>query len=123
VELLRVLHHEKKKLDEVHIEPEHFIALLKLVYDRKITELQAKQILNSFIPKSFMPQGIVGKITNVKELEKVAREVVGINSKAADDYRAGEKKSFDFLMGEVMKATQKRADFKVAREVLEKILR
>ncbi len=123
VELLRALHHEKRKLDEVDIQPEHFIALLKLVQEKKITELQAKQILNSFVPKSFMPQGIAGKISDPKELEKVVREVISKHAKAVEDYRAGEKKLFDFLMGEIMRATQKRADFKVAREVLEKMLK
>ncbi len=122
VELLRVLNYDKKKLDQVDIKVEHFVTLLKLVQNKKITELQAKQILNTFIPKSFMPEGIAGKISDTKELEKIVKEVIGKNTKAVQDYKKGEQKSFDFLMGEIMRATQKRADFKVSREVLQKLL-
>ncbi|MEK6825479.1 MAG: Asp-tRNA(Asn)/Glu-tRNA(Gln) amidotransferase subunit GatB [Nanoarchaeota archaeon] len=122
VELLRFLHYRSTTLDKVEILPEHFIALLELVKEGKITPLKGKEILNQFYPKSFMPSAGEGKITDVKELEKVAREVVGKNAQAASDYKKGEKKSFEFLMGEIMKATQKRADFKIAREVLQKVL-
>jgi len=123
VELLRFLNYHSTTLDKVNIDPEHFIALIMLVRDGKITPLKGKEILNQFYPKSFVPNAGEGKISDVKELEKVARDVVAKNAKAAADYKAGENKSFDFLMGEIMKATQKRADFKIARNVLEKVLK
>jgi aspartyl-tRNA(Asn)/glutamyl-tRNA(Gln) amidotransferase subunit B len=64
-----------------------------------------------------------GKISNPKELENIAKEIIKNNLKAVEDYKKGEQKSFDFLMGEIMKATQKRADFKIAREILQKLLK
>ena len=79
VELLRVLNYNKKKLDEIDIAPEHFITLLELVKFGKITELQAKQILNKFVPKSFKPEAGAGKISDVKELERVIRQVIEKN--------------------------------------------
>ena len=123
VELLRFLNYRSTTLDKVDLQVEHFIALLELVKEGKITPLKGKEILNQFYPKSFMPSAGEGKISDVKVLEKVVHEVISKNTQAVKDYRAGEKKSFDFLMGEIMKATQKRADFKVVREVLEKMLR
>ncbi len=123
VELLRVLNYNKKKLDEVDIAVEHFIALLELVKSGKITELQAKQILNKFVPKSFKPEAGAGKISDENELEGIIRQVIEKNSKAVEDYQAGGNQALNFLMGEIMKATEKRADFKVAREVLEKVLK
>ena len=122
VELLRVLNYNKKKLDEIDIAPEHFITLLELVKFGKITELQAKQILNKFVPKSFKPEAGAGKISDVKELERVIRQVIEKNPKAVEDYHAGGNQAFNFLMGEIMKATEKRADFKVAGEVLRRVL-
>lgn len=122
VELLRVLNYNKKKLEDVSIQVEHFVALLKLVKEGKITELQAKQILNQFCPKSFMPEAGKGKITDAKELEPTIRAVIERNPNAVADYKHGEKNAFNFLLGEVMKATEKRADFKVAGEILRKLL-
>ena len=125
IELLRFLNYNKKKLSEVDVRVEHFVELLKLVKEGKITELQGKQMLNKFYPKSFMPSASAGeaKITDEKEIERFAKKIVEANAKAAADYKSGEKSAFNFLMGEVMKATSKRADFSVARKVLEKLLK
>ena len=123
VELLRVLNYNKKRIHEVDIEIDHFVDLLNLVKSGKITELQGKKVLNEFHPKSFAPKDVKGKISDVKDLEKIIKEVIKENGKAVEDYKAGEKKSFDFLMGCVMKKSERRADFRIAREVLEKELK
>lgn len=123
VELLRFLNYRSTTLDKVDLNVEHFIALLTLVKEGKITPLKAKEILNQFYPKSFMPKAVAGKITDREELNRVIQKVIETNSKAVEDYKAGGKQALNFLMGEVMKATQKRADFKAAREVLERVLK
>ena len=123
VELLRVLNWNKKMLHEVDIKVEHFVELLKLVEKKAITELQAKQILNKFIPKSFSPKKEEGRISDEKELERIIKEIIKNNGRAVNDYKSGDSKALNFLMGEVMKATNRRADFKVARKVLEKMLK
>ena len=125
-ELLRFLNYNKTNLEKAEIKVEHFAELLKLVFEGKITELKGKEILNKFYPKSFSVRGITGeegKISDAGELKKIALEVIGRNAKAVEDYRKGEKNAFNFLMGEIMKATNKRADFGVVRRVLEELLR
>lgn len=123
IELLRVLNYNKKKLADVEINPEHFSALLNLVKEGKITELQGKKMLNEFYPKSFMPNDFKGKISDSREIEKIAEKILKENKNAVDDYKKGEKKAFDFLMGQIMKESERRADFKVAREVLGRLLK
>lgn len=118
VELLRVLNYNKKKLSEIDIKPEHFIALLELVKSEKITPLAAKQLLNHFYPKSSLPLNIAGKITDAKELTTVITQVITAHPKAVSDYKGGGAAALNFLMGEVMKKTDKRADFKIAKELL-----
>ncbi len=125
IELLSVLNYNKKELDEVDIRVEHFVELLKLLEDKKITELKAKDILRKFIPKSFSPKIEAereSKISSEKEIEKICEKVIRENTKAVEDYRQGKKESLNFLIGKVMQKTSKRADFKVVREILEKIL-
>jgi len=122
VELLRFLNYNKTSLDKVEINVEHFIKLLELVRDGKITPLKGKEILNKFYPKSFMPENVEGRIADSKELEESIKKVINSNTKAVEDYKKGEEKALNFLIGEVMKATQKRADFKVAKDLLVKLL-
>jgi len=127
IELLRVLNYNKKTLDdpEVDIKPEHFTELLEAVKNGKITELKAKQILNKFVPKSFSIKSLIkkeAKITDKKEIEKIVKKVLEKNKKAVQDYKSGEKSAFNFLIGQVMKESNRRADFKLTREILEKFL-
>jgi aspartyl-tRNA(Asn)/glutamyl-tRNA(Gln) amidotransferase subunit B len=126
VELLRTLNYNKKSLDEVEINATHFIELLELVEQNKITELKAKEILNKFIPKSFSPKEEAKsnmKISGEKEITNFAKQIISENKKAVEDYKSGKKESLNFLIGQLMKLSNKRADFKTAREILENILK
>jgi len=126
IELLSVLNYNKKQLDEINIKEEHFIQLLKLIENKKITELKAKEILRSWKEKSFSPETEAKKhsqISDKSEIEKIAKEIIKENSNAVKDYKSGIKESLNFLIGKVMQKTNKRADFKTTREILEKSLR
>ncbi|HLD98069.1 MAG TPA: Asp-tRNA(Asn)/Glu-tRNA(Gln) amidotransferase subunit GatB [Candidatus Nanoarchaeia archaeon] len=126
IELLRILNYSKKTLDEVEIEVEHFIELLQAVEKKTITELKAKQILNKFIPKSYsIKSELKGheRITDKDELKKLCETVIKQNKRAVEDYQSGKQESFNFLMGEVMKLSNKRADYKSARDELLKLLK
>ncbi|MAG02775.1 Asp-tRNA(Asn)/Glu-tRNA(Gln) amidotransferase GatCAB subunit B [Candidatus Pacearchaeota archaeon] len=126
VEWFSVLNYNKKSMDDVEINVEHFVELLSLVKDGKITPLKGKEILRKFIPKSFSAGKEAlksGKIDDENELRKVIEKVVRDNEKVVEDYKNGEKKSLNFLMGQIMKETDRRADFVVARKVLERELK
>lgn len=126
VELLGVLNYNKKELDEVEINPEHFIELLEAVKEKKITELQAKDILRSWIPKSYSPKERIeksSKIDDKDEIHSIAKKVISENKKAVEDFKNGEKNSLNFLIGQIMKLSNKRADYKTAKEVLEELMK
>jgi|TARA_Y100000310_G_C20683153_1_gene817299 aspartyl-tRNA(Asn)/glutamyl-tRNA(Gln) amidotransferase subunit B len=125
-ELLRVLNYAKKEMEEVDIDPYHFIELINLIDAKEITELKAKEILNQFIPKSFSPKEIVkkhSKISEEKEIVKFVEKIIGENQKAVQDYKLGKKESLNFLIGQVMRISNKRADFKEVKKILEKLLK
>ncbi len=126
IELLSILNYNKKEFEDVDIKPEHFVELLKLLEKKAITELKAKDILRSWIPKSYSPKKEAEKsatISSKKELEEVIKKVMEENPQAIDDYMHGEKEVINFLLGKVMQATNKRADFRTAKELLERLLR
>lgn len=123
VELFRVLNYNNKKLADVEIEAGHFVKLLTMVKEGKITELQAKQVLNKFVPKSFDPTNTEGKIESEKELTPIVQKVFDENKKVVNDYIGGDIKAFNYLIGEVMKATNRRADSSVVRKLIDKLLK
>ncbi|MBS3079959.1 Asp-tRNA(Asn)/Glu-tRNA(Gln) amidotransferase subunit GatB [Candidatus Pacearchaeota archaeon] len=125
VEWLSVLNYNKKTMDDIEVRAEHFIELLSLLEKGKITPLKAKDILRKFVPKSFSPSHEAEKsmvIDNKKELINIIKKVLNDNKSLAEDYKKGEKKTFNFLMGQVMKETGKRADYKTVIELLKKEL-
>ncbi len=126
IELLRVLNYNKKTLEEVDIKPKHFIELLRAVKDKTLTELKAKRILNKFIPRSFSIKTKLKKekrITNKKQVENIVEKVLKKNRKAVQDYKSGNETALNFLIGEVMKLSDRRADYKLARKILQKKLK
>ena len=126
VELFGALNHHKKTMNEVNIQPEHIIELLQLLEKEKLTPLKTKEILRKFVPESFSPKKLAAdseKINNKDELTTIIKEILVKNKKSIEDYKAGEEKSFNFLMGQIMQATNRRADFQIARGILEKELK
>ncbi len=125
VELLRVLNYAKKEIGEVDINPGHFVELLKMMEQNAITALKAKEILNEFVPKSFSPKEKIKRHAKISsgEIEKICGKVIKENPKAVSDYKSGNSSALNFLIGQVMKHSGKRADSKTAREILEKLLK
>lgn len=126
IELLRVLNYNNKTLKEVNISPEHFSKLLDLVDSKKITELAAKEILNRFIPKSFNPEQDLRnnlRIDDEKEIESICKEVIKLNEKAVQDYKSGEEKALNFIIGQVMARTKGRADSLITKKLIIKLLK
>ncbi len=124
VELLGVANYNKMDVDEIDINPEHFTKLLLAVESGKISELKAKDILRGWAKGSSPPEKEIeeGKKIELKEIDKIAKEVIKENEKAVKDYKAGQKNSLNFLIGEIMKKSGKRAGFKETREALLGIL-
>jgi len=121
VEWLSVLNYNKISMDDVKIDPNHFIELLELVENSKITPMKAKEILRKFVPESFSPLKEIKNlklITNEEELREKIRKIILDNPKSVEDYKKGKKEAFNFLIGEVMKSTNKMADVQKVREIL-----
>ncbi|MFH1586171.1 MAG: Asp-tRNA(Asn)/Glu-tRNA(Gln) amidotransferase subunit GatB [archaeon] len=124
-ELLSVLNYTKKELEDLEIKEEHFIELLEMIEKKIITELKAKDLLRSWVPKSSSPKNHAKKhsqISDSEEIEKLAKKVIKENKKAVEDYKSGNKNALNFLIGQVMKLSDKRADYKTSRSVLEREL-
>jgi len=62
------------------------------------------------------------QISGEEELLAVAREVIGENPQAVEDYRAGKARAVQFLMGQVMRVTQGKANPGVVSELIKRQL-
>lgn len=125
-ELLGMLNYNKKDLEEVQISPKHFVELLEMIEKNVLTELKAKDILRGWTKKSTSPKTAAKshkQISGKAEIEKIVNKVIKENKKAVSDYKSGEKNALNFLIGQVMKLSNKRADYQTARKILMKKLK
>ena len=125
-ELLSVLNYNKKTLDEIKIETSHFAELLEMIEKNILTELKAKEILRSWKEKSSSPKSLSksqSQISNKSEINELIQKVLKQNPKAIQDFQSGNKNSLNFLIGQVMNLSSKRADYKTVKEILEKELK
>lgn len=125
IEWFSVLNYNKKTMDELEINPKHIIELLNLLKQNKITPLKAKDILRKFVPKSFSPKSEAKssqKIKSESKLLKIIQEILKKNNSTVQDYKSGNKKAFNFLIGQIMQRTNKRADYQIVLKILKKEL-
>ena len=126
IELLSVLNYNKTTLDnpKTDIKAEHIIELLQLLQQKKITPLKAQEILRKFIPKSFSPKSKATPIiSDDKKLKTIIQKIIKKNQQSAKDYKSGNKQAINFFIGQVMKETNKSADYQLVRKILEKELK
>jgi len=114
---------EKYKIDlnEEIIRPHEFAHLLFIFYEDKISSKVVKEALEKVLTNKGKIEEIIKekeKISFAETLTDFILEVIQENQKAVNDYLAGNQKSFEFLVGEVMKKTKGRADPKLTREIL-----
>jgi aspartyl-tRNA(Asn)/glutamyl-tRNA(Gln) amidotransferase subunit B len=102
---------------------ENLAELIKLIDAGKISGSAAKQVFKVMFEKGGDPDNIVQDmgLTQVSDesaiTEAIAR-VIAANDKAVTDFKAGQEKSFGFLVGQVMKEMQGKANPQVINKLL-----
>jgi len=110
-----------------HVTPARLAALVGLVADGVISGSAAKQVFALMAEERAEPQEIVerhglGQISDEGALDAVVAWVVADNPAQADQFRAGKEQLLGYFVGLVMKATQGRANPKLANDLVRKAL-
>jgi aspartyl-tRNA(Asn)/glutamyl-tRNA(Gln) amidotransferase subunit B len=127
-ELARVLNFHKKKLAQTEIKEHHMIDLLKLIEEQKITENVAQRIIEKLVEKPFDINEYVEKeglqaVSDTEELEKICKEAIKEAANAVEDYKTGNEKALNFVVGIVMKKTRGKATPKEVNEILKTLIK
>lgn len=109
------------------ITPEHVVDLLRLLDSDTINGKTAKQVFQESFDTGVMPSRIVAdrgltQLTDESAVERIVREVIEANGESAAKYRAGQVGVLGFLVGQVMRQTQGRANPRLAQELLKREL-
>jgi aspartyl-tRNA(Asn)/glutamyl-tRNA(Gln) amidotransferase subunit B len=126
-DVLAALREREAEIDRVKLAPEAFGALVKLADGGKVTAKSARTLLAELLwtggdPAAAIAERGLGAVSDAGALEAVADEVIAANEKAVAAVKAGDAKSLNFLMGQVMRRTQGKADPAAVREILSRKL-
>jgi aspartyl-tRNA(Asn)/glutamyl-tRNA(Gln) amidotransferase subunit B len=127
-ELLALLKVNRLGITESPIKPKDLAGLIRLIENNTISGKIAKDVLPEMFETGKSAEAIVKEkglvqVTDTKLIEEVADRVIAANPKSAADFKAGKMNALGFLVGQVMKETQGKANPKLANEILTKKLK
>jgi aspartyl-tRNA(Asn)/glutamyl-tRNA(Gln) amidotransferase subunit B len=126
VELLGRLNKDGKGITESPIPPERLGAMLDLLAKGAISGKMAKEFFEEMYATGADPTDILkkkgGQIADPTEVEKIIRDVLAKHPGPVAEYRSGKEGPFNFLIGQVMKATRGKANPQLVSEVLKRLL-
>lgn len=118
---------EKLYITEWPVQPENLAALVAFVDQGKLSGKIAKTVFDQMADSGRSPQEIVAEknfeqVSDSEQIEKIIDQVLANYLKQVAEYQTGNQKIFGFLIGQVMKATQGRANPQKANEILKRKL-
>lgn len=104
--------------------------LQELISDNKLSSSNAKLLVQELFAHKALPESIEEyadqqgfiQVSDSSAIEQIVIDVITANPDAANDVRGGEMKAIGFLVGQVMKASQGKANPGLAQELLRKHL-
>ncbi len=126
-ELLALLKIAKKSIAESPVKPKGLAGLIALIDNSTISGKIAKDVLPLMFETGKAADVIVKEkglvqVTDTKLIEDVAARVIAANEKSVTDFKAGKQNALGYLVGQIMKETQGKANPKIVNEILQKKL-
>ncbi len=124
-ELRKMLTNKQEKISEIKITPENYAELIMFVADGKINSSATQIVLHEMYetggdPSQIIEEKNLAQMDNDDELKKTVNSVIEKNPKSVSDYKNGKDNALKFLMGQVMKETQGKANPQKAMEMIKK---
>jgi aspartyl-tRNA(Asn)/glutamyl-tRNA(Gln) amidotransferase subunit B len=113
---------EEAKLDQTLL-----MKLSDMVAANKLSSTAAKEVLAEMLKSGKDPEVVAGEknllqVSDEGEIAKIVAQVISENANAAEDVKNGEMKAIGFLVGQVMKLSQCKANPRLSTELIKKQL-
>ena len=122
-EVIGVLNRENIEINAFQIEPMQLASLLSRIEDNTISSKIAKNLFNQLLTSDetvdqMIKQQGLEQITDEGSINEYVAEVLNEFSDQKDQYLAGKEQVLGFLVGQVMKRTQGKANPKMVNELI-----
>ncbi len=122
-DLLHALKERGLEVEASKITPAMLASLIGLVDAGRLTVKSAQEIFQELVERGGDPEALMGErqleaISDAGQIETAVDQVLDAHPQAVENLRAGDSKSINFLMGQVMKKMQGKADPPQVRALL-----
>lgn len=123
VEVFAAMNREHKTIDNLPFASQYLAELVDLIIDGTISGKIAKDIFakmweNGKAPAQLVEELGLKQVSDTSVIEKAVDDVIAANTTQVEQYRAGKQQVFGFLVGQVMKALQGKANPGIANQIL-----
>jgi aspartyl-tRNA(Asn)/glutamyl-tRNA(Gln) amidotransferase subunit B len=119
---------EQLYIDNWPITAEHLAQMVQLIDQGKISGKIAKTVFEAMLDSGKPPAQIVTEkgleqVSDSSSIESAIDQVISSNQKQVEQFKAGNDKVYGFLVGQIMKATQGKANPQIVNEILREKLK
>ena len=121
--ILGYLNKENKKITDIPLTPSYLVELINIIKDGTISSKQGKKVFDEVLNTGKRPKDLVKDLglTQITDDKTIRDIVVGLLDQypnLIEDHRKG-KNTFDFFVGQVMKATRGQANPSITSSIIE----
>ena len=122
-EISKALNYKNLSFRDTYLDGHTVLQTLKLYEQGDINDKTVEKIIRTLTeqdiePKDYVEENDLKKIGDEEELENIVNDVISENPEPVQDYKDGEEKSLNYLVGQVMKKTRGKADPETAKTLL-----
>ena len=122
------LSQKEMNIQSLNITTENFSDLILLIFKNEISSRVAKDLIAEMHktgqdPRQIIAEKGLSQVSDISEIEDMVKKIIIENLKPVEDYKKGQENALQFLIGRIMKASRGKVNPKIAKEMLEKLLR
>ncbi len=129
-ELRRHLSEDNQTIADLPITAENYAEFIAIVADGKINSSAAQTVLAEMYhgsdgdtdPSHIIDRLNLGQVSDSGALETIVTEVLALHTQSVTDYQSGKQNAFQYLIGQIMKVSQGKANPAMVRDILKKKL-
>ena len=116
------LNDKQVDLADTKITPEALTTMIKMIMDKTISTKMAKKVFKAITdgkdPKQFVEEKGLVQLSDPAKLQPIIDDVLAANPQSIEDFNNGKDRAIGFLVGQIMKKTQGKANPSVVNKIL-----
>lgn len=126
-ELMKMLNDTQTLPENMSFRADSLGEIINMLNSNKISRDSAKKVFGAVftddvIPADYVKENDMETVSDTGAIKAVIEEVIASNQKAVDEYKEGKEKSFNFLIGQSMRALKGKAPAAEVTKILKEIL-